>query len=255
MISLLAGSVFAQSWDSKALDKSPRKKEWVKVKQGDRTIHCFVVSPEKSNKSTTVLIVHGERGLSDWVRLLADQIAAAGYLAVAPDLLSGMGPNGGKTADFEDVSAAMEAFLALPVDQAQKDLLATAGMASALPLSNGKIVVAAYRGGAPSAAAAAPKLANLKGVYFFSGFIPENLIAKIEAPVYGFYGASDLRVAKELPKLKSAMAAAGVTFDAVTYPDAHYAFMREGGRPDGQVADRKAQSEAWKRWMELLAKY
>src|ERR1700742_274283 len=85
-------SAFAQDWAKEKLDKSPRHGEWVDVKNGDRTIHCFVVYPEVKNPATTVLLIHEIFGLSDWARSEADEFAAAGYVAIAPDLLSGMAP-------------------------------------------------------------------------------------------------------------------------------------------------------------------
>ena len=75
------------------LDKSPRHHEWVQVKRGERTIHGFVVYPEVSGKVGAVLVIHENKGLTDWVRSVADQLAEAGYIAIAPDLLSGAGPN------------------------------------------------------------------------------------------------------------------------------------------------------------------
>src|SRR5471030_3542567 len=96
-----ASAASAQDFVKKRLDNSPRHHEWVKVKQGDRTVHCFVVYPEVKNKATAVLVIHENKGLTDWVRSVADQLAEAGYIAIAPDLLSGMGPNGGKTSDIK----------------------------------------------------------------------------------------------------------------------------------------------------------
>src|SRR5688572_1576636 len=94
---LTSSSAFAQDWATAKLEKSPRHHEWVKVKQGDREVHCFVVFPEVKDKAGAVVVIHENRGLTDWVRLVADQLAAAGYIAIAPDLLSGMAPGGGKT--------------------------------------------------------------------------------------------------------------------------------------------------------------
>src|SRR3989454_2423786 len=90
----------AQEWAKTALEKSPRHREWVTVKHDNRAVETFVVYPESKSKAPVVLIIHEIFGMTDWVQDLADQVAAAGYLAVAPDLLSGMGPNGGRSRDF-----------------------------------------------------------------------------------------------------------------------------------------------------------
>src|SRR5881227_1758201 len=87
----------AQDWARQQLEKSPRHREWVTVKHDGRAVETFVVYPESKEKTPVVLSIHEIFGLSDWVEDLADQVAAAGYIAVAPDLLSGAGPNGGRT--------------------------------------------------------------------------------------------------------------------------------------------------------------
>src|SRR5580704_17910789 len=89
----------AQDWARAALVKSPRHREWVTVKHDGRSVETFVVYPESKGKTPVVLIIHEIFGMTDWVQDLADQVAAAGYIAVAPDLLSGMGPNGGRSSD------------------------------------------------------------------------------------------------------------------------------------------------------------
>src|SRR5216684_9079869 len=98
----------AQDWAKATLEKSPRHREWVTVKHGDRSVETFVVYPESNRKTPVVLVIHEIFGMTDWAQDLADQVAAAGYIAVAPDLLSGMGPNGGRSTDFAE-GKAMEA--------------------------------------------------------------------------------------------------------------------------------------------------
>ena len=100
---VVAPIAFAQDWAKATLEKSPRHGEWVTVKHGDRAVETFVVYPESKSKTPVVLIIHEIFGMTDWVQDLADQVAAAGYIAVAPDLLSGMGPSGGRTGSFYDV--------------------------------------------------------------------------------------------------------------------------------------------------------
>ena len=94
-----------QDWAKQRLAKSTRKQEWVKVKQGTREVNSLVVHPASKGKTTAVIVIHENGGLTDWVQSLADQVAEAGYLAIAPDLLSGMGPNGGGTSSLPDRNA------------------------------------------------------------------------------------------------------------------------------------------------------
>src|SRR5579864_9301460 len=97
-------SAIAQDWARAKVEKSPRHREWVTVKHDGRSVETFVAYPESKDKRPVVLVIHEIFGLSDWVQDLADQLAEAGYIAVAPDLLSGMGPNGGRTNAFASQS-------------------------------------------------------------------------------------------------------------------------------------------------------
>ncbi len=114
------------------------------VKSGDRTVHSFPVYPEVKNKALAVIVIHENRGLTDWVRSVADQLAEAGYIAMAPDLLSGMAPGGGRTGDFTDGSAIGEAFAKLSPEQVTADLSAVADHVKKLPAANGKVAVAGF---------------------------------------------------------------------------------------------------------------
>src|SRR5947209_8438637 len=107
----------AQDWAKQSLAKSPRHQEWVQVKHDGRTVQAFVVYPEIKTKAPAVVVIHEIFGMSDWVQSLTDELAAAGYIAIAPDLLSGMGPNGGRTKDIPDGSAVREAISKLPPEQ------------------------------------------------------------------------------------------------------------------------------------------
>src|SRR5262249_23061404 len=144
-VMLMAGQVRAQDWAKARLDKSPRHQEFVKVKQGDREIQSFIVFPEVKDKATAVLVIHEIFGLSDWVRSVADQLAEAGYIAIAPDLLSGMGPKGGGTSDFSGGrDGVMKAVSSLPPKQVTADLNAVAEYVGKLPACNGKVVVGGF---------------------------------------------------------------------------------------------------------------
>ena len=144
-------SASAQDWAKARLDSSPRHAEWVEVKNGSRIVRCFVVYPEVKNPAPAVLVIHEIFGLTDWARGVADQLAAAGYIAIAPDLLSGMGPGGGGTSAYPDRDAVTKAVSGLPADQVTGDLNAAADYVKTLPSCNGKLVVSGFCwGGAQS---------------------------------------------------------------------------------------------------------
>ena len=80
------------------LNHSPRHGEWVKVDAGGGdSVRTWVVYPERRDKAPVVIVIHEIFGLTDWARGVADQLAAEGFIAIAPDLLTGKGPNGGGT--------------------------------------------------------------------------------------------------------------------------------------------------------------
>ena len=133
----------AQDWAKAQLAKSPRHSEWVTVKHETRAVETFVVYPESKDKRPVVLVIHEIFGMTDWVEDLADQVAAAGYIAVAPDLLSGMGPNGGRSSSFAE-GKTMEAVSKLNPDQVTADLNAAADYALKIPGANGKLFVAGF---------------------------------------------------------------------------------------------------------------
>lgn len=245
----------AQDWAKARLEKSPRHHEWVKINQGGREIHCFLAFPEIKDKATAVVVIHENRGLTDWVRSVADQLAEAGYLAIAPDLLSGAGPNGGKTSDFPSESAATEAIYALKPDQVTADLKAVATFVTRLPAANGKLAVAGFCWGGAQSFRFATSEKNLKSAFVFYGTGPDKQedVARINCPVYGFYGGNDERVNATIPKSEELMQKAGKSYEPLKYEGAGHGFMRAGEDPANTVeANKKARDQAWKRLKETL---
>ena len=264
----MASAPAAGNWAKAALDKSPRHREWVNVKSGNRTVSAFVVYPEVKEKATSVVVIHEIFGMSDWVELEADELAAAGYIAIAPDLLSGMGSKGGGTSDFAgDNDAIGKAIRDLPPDQITADLNATADYVSHLPAANGKVAVAGFCWGGGESFRFATNRPSLAAAFVFYGPGPESpeAIAAIKAPVYGFYAGNDARIGATVPKTQEQMKAAGKVYDVVTYAGAGHGFMRAGDAPpppphadpqtkEAYAGNKKARDEAWVRWKGVLGK-
>jgi carboxymethylenebutenolidase len=254
LFTLGALTLGAQEWARQKVDKSPRHREWVTVKHDGRSVETFVVYPESSKKAPVVLIIHEIFGMTDWVEDLADQVAEAGYIAVAPDLLSGMGPNGGRTTSFGPGKVG-EAIGKLPPDQITADLNAVADYGLKLPASDGKLFVAGFCYGGSQAFRFATNRPDLKAAFvFYGGPPPKDAMERIKAPVYGFYGGNDARIGATIPETKENMKAAVKTYEPVTYEGAGHGFMRAGEDPAGTEANRKARDEAWARWKALLKK-
>jgi carboxymethylenebutenolidase len=252
---LAAHPASAQDWARANLAKSPRHGEWVTVKHGDRAVQTFVVYPESKDKRPVVLIIHEIFGLSDWAQELADEVAAAGYIAVAPDLLSGMAPNGGRTSDFAE-GKVMEAVSKLDPDQVTADLNAAADYALKIPAANGKLFVAGFCWGGSQTWRFATNRPDLSAAFvFYGGPPPQDSMARIKAPVYGFFAGNDARIGAMIPDAITQMKAAGKTFEPVTYDGAGHGFMRAGEAPDATEPNAKARADAWARWKALLKKY
>ncbi|HXH93028.1 MAG TPA: dienelactone hydrolase family protein [Thermoanaerobaculia bacterium] len=253
-------------WAKAHLASSPRHREWVNVKAGNRVVSCFVVYPEVKNKATAVILIHEIFGLSDWVQMEADEVAAEGYIAIAPDLLSGMGPKGGGTSDIGDVNAAVKVIGTLPPDQITSDLNAVADYVTKLPSANGKLAVAGFCWGGTQSFRFATNRPGLSAAFVFYGTGPDaESIARIKAPVYGFYAGNDARVGATIPATTELMKAAGKTYEPVTYEGAGHGFMRAGDAPpppataeakarDAYAGNKKARDAAWVRWTALLKK-
>jgi len=252
--SLVAGG---QDWAKRRLEKSPRHGEWVQVKNGSRTVNSFIVYPEVKNRATAILVIHEIFGLTDWARSVADQLAQAGYIAIAPDLLSGAGPNGGGSSEFTDRGSVGQAIGKLPPEQITADLNAVADYVAKLPASNGKVAVAGFCWGGGQSFRFATNRPGLAAAFVFYGPGPDSAdaVAKIKAPVYGFYGGNDARIGATIPKTQELMKAANKFYEPVNYEGAGHGFMRAGEDPTNTVeANKKAHDEAWTRWLGLLKK-
>jgi carboxymethylenebutenolidase len=269
-VSFLASTAAAQDWAKAILEKSPRHGEWVQVKHDNRTVHAFVVYPESKQKAPVVIVIHEIFGMTDWVRTVADRLAENGYIAIAPDFLSGMAPNGGKSSDFPSVDAAREANSKLDADQVTADLNAVADYGKKLPAANGKLAVVGFCWGGSQSFRFATNRKDLSAAFVFYGGPPKDFSA-ITAPVYGFYGGDDARIDATIPDTVTAMKSAGKKYDPVTYEGAGHGFMRAGQDPaadaaikntaddadskkahDRAVANKKAREEGWQRWLQLL---
>lgn len=246
----------AQDWAKARIEKSPRHLEWVKVKHGTREVDCFVAYPEVKKKATAVIVIHEIYGLTDWVRGVTDQLAEAGYIAIAPDLLSGMAPGGGGSPEFGASDAARKAIGTLPPNQITADLNAVLDYVVKLPACNGKVAVAGFCWGGGQTFRFANNNNTIKAAFPFYGSAPdeEQGVAKIACPVYGFFAENDARVNTTLPPASEWMKKAKKTFEPVTYDGGGHGFMRAGEAPDASDGNKKAREAAWKRWKKLLAK-
>jgi carboxymethylenebutenolidase len=233
LVCLSGYSMYAQDWAKARLEKSPRHREQVVVNHDGRALATLVVYPETKDKKPVVLLIHDSAGVTDWFDSFADQVAAMGYVALAPDLLTGKG---------------------LPADkQVTADLNAVADYGIKLSASNGTLFVAGIGwGGAQSFRFAADR-SNVAAALVFCGASPDkDSIARVKGSIFGFYAADDQRVNATVPQAQSAAKAADVVFETVTYDGVGPGFMQAGDAPDAKPADKLARGYALERMKSVL---
>ena len=229
----------------KAVQGSPRHGEWVDVPFEDgKTIKTWVVYPERADAAPVVLVIHEIFGMSDWVRGVADSLAAQGFVALAPDLLSGMGPGGGGTDSFAE-GEVRQAIRKVTPEMANARLDAIAKYAVGLPSTTDAVGVVGFCwGGSGSFNYAAHAPDHLKAAVVFYGTAPADVSA-IKVPVLGNYGGDDARVTSTVEPTKAAMDKAAKGYEPHVYAGAGHGFLRQQTGRDG--ANAKAAEEAWAR--------
>lgn len=239
-----------------ALEKSPRHGEYadVVVPGSDQKIRTWLVYPERKDKAPVVLVIHEIFGLSDWIRAVADQLAAEGYIAVAPDLLSGKGPGGGGTDSVASRDDVVKLVRTLTPEETIARLNAVRAYAIKLPAANGKVATVGFcwGGSASFAYAAAQPDLNAAVVYYGTPADASGL-AKIKAPVAGFYGGDDARVTATVEPTTAEMKRLGKTYEPHIYEGAGHGFLRAQSGKDG--ANLKATQQAWPATLAFFKKY
>jgi len=242
----------AQDWAKARLEASPRHREYVAIKHDNRTVQALVVYPEVSAKAPVVILIHEIFGLSDWAKEMADELAGEGFIVVAPDLISGSGPNGGGSAETPSQDDRVKLVSALDPAQVTADLDAAADYGKRLPASNGTLAVVGFCWGGGKSFAFATHRHDLGAAFVFYGPGPAD-VSGVTAPVYGFYAGNDARIGATVPGTVDAMKAAGKTFEPVTYEGAGHGFMRAGEDPTNTVAGNKtAREQGYAKLVKLL---
>ena len=257
---LIMGGIYAHA-DSHAnsakeqLEKSPRHGEWVKIStESGREVSAFIVFPEVKENATSVIVIHEIFGLTDWIRQVGDELAKAGFVAICPDFLSGMGPNGGGTDSFGGNNV-RRAIRDLDPDQITTDLKAVTKYVRDLPATTDAVAVSGFCWGGRQSFSFATNDNSLKAAFVFYGSPPDAAaLGKITCPVYGFYGESDNRINSTIESTKASAESAGITYEPMIYSGVGHGFLRRGMAADASEAQKTITSEAWERWVNLLNK-
>jgi len=228
---------------------STLKKEFVNIPVGDVMVHTWIEYPEGNGKAPVVVVMQHGPGLDDWQRALADQLASQGFIAVAADLYSGLGPNGGNYDSFEGTDAAMRASARLTPEEAMRRYKAAYDYGMKLPRANGKSASLGFCAGGTYSFRFAAEVPEVNAAVVFYGTQPaEALMAKIKAPVLQFFGDDDARVTATMEPTQAAMKKLGKDYEAHSYPHATHGFMEYqdvGGNPG-------AVSDSWPRAIAFL---
>ena len=234
------------------LNRSPRHGELATVDAAGTPVRVWVVHPERKDDAPVVIVIHEIFGLTDWIRAVADQLAADGFVAVAPELLSGKGPNGGGTEAFADRDAVTRAVSGLPREEVIARLDAVRAWALKLPgAGKASATIGFCWGGATSFAYAAGR-PDLKAAVVYYGTPPADL-ASVRAPVLGVYGGDDARVTAAIDPTRAKMQELGKTYETHVYEGAGHGFLRAQSGQGG--ANRKASEQAWPQTLGFLRRY
>jgi carboxymethylenebutenolidase len=235
------------------LNSSPRHGEWAVIEDGDDLIRAWVVYPERSTPAPVVVVIHEIYGLTDWIRSVADQLAADGFLAVAPDLLSGKGPGGGGT-ESVDRDGAVGLVRGLEAAEVNRRLTAAARYGTGLSAATSRFATLGFCwGGRVSFAygAANPELAA--AVVYYGSSPEEAVLSQVSAPVLGLYGEDDARVNTTIEPAAEVLKRLGRSYETHIFPGAGHGFLRAQDGREG--ANRRAAEQAWPLTVEFLRRH
>ncbi len=238
-----------------ALERSPRHGEWVDVKTPEgASLRTWIVYPERKDKAPVVIVIHEIYGLTDWIRSVADRLAADGFIAVAPDLLSGKGPGGGGTDSLASSDDVVKLVRALTPADVTARLNAVRDYAVKLPAAGGKTATLGFCwGGAQSFAYATQQPALSAAVVYYGSSPAQPDLARLQAPVLGLYGGDDARVNATIAPAEAETKRLGKTYEPNVYEGAGHGFLRQQEGRDG--ANLKASRQAWPRTIAFLKEH
>ncbi|MDE0265027.1 MAG: dienelactone hydrolase family protein [Bryobacterales bacterium] len=242
-----------------ALNNSPRHGEWIDIGEGRSganrwgdTIRSWIVYPERATRAPVIVVIHEIFGLTDWIRAVADQFAAEGFIAIAPDLLSGHGADGGGTpADRQQAIALVRS---LRVEDTTRRLSAVARYGLSLPASSGKFGAVGFCWGGSTSFNFAANEEDLDAAVVYYGSSPNRtMLGRVEAPVLGLYGGDDARVNATIPDAMREMRRLGKFYEPHQFAGAGHGFLRQQSARDG--ANMSATKAAWAKTVEFFRQY
>ena len=251
------------------LAASPRHGEWVKLawEPGSAdSLMAWIVYPSTSNARTpVVVVVHEIFGLSTWVRGVADQVAADGFIAIAPDLVSRV--RGGPSTTELSGDSARKLIAGVSTAERNRGIIASARYAMSQPSAAPRYAVIGYCWGGSTVWAHAVNGGTTGysggvayyGLPYMDGAVPNrDSLAKITKPLMLLSGSKDARIGAAMPAVDSTMKALGKSYLGINYQGAIHGFLRAQNDPKPQrdeaeeQANLTATKDAWPRTLEFL---
>lgn len=251
------------------LDNSPRWEEWARVREGKDALNVWMVFPERLDEAPVVIVLHDKFGLTDWVCAVADRLAAEGFIAIVPDLLSGKAP-GGYGSIAVDTETAASLVSSLSLDEVNRRLDAVVGHTGSLkkrsvragikpqnqivPAPSGKIGVVGFGwGGAVSFQYAAVQPSLNAAVAYYGASPAASVLANLQAPVLALYGGNDAPINATIRDAEAEMRKLGKHYEKVIYEGADHGFLRR--QTGGGGGNGKASQQAWIRTVQFLKQH
>lgn len=224
------------------LASSPRHGEWVMIPAGTDSVRAWLVYPERKTSAPVVVVVHEIYGLTPWVRAVADQLAADGFIAIAPDLLTSKNlPN---PTDSVPANLATAAIRTLDPADVHRQISAAANYAMALPSAVKRYGIVGFCWGGGVSFEHAVRSPSLGASVIYYGTSPRSeSLSSVNAPVLGLYGGNDARVNATIAPADSTMRALGKTYTHHIYDGAGHGFLRQQSGQNG--ANLTATQQAW----------
>jgi carboxymethylenebutenolidase len=237
------------------LEKSPRHGEYADVPvPGESPIRAWIVYPERKDKAPVVIVIHEIFGLSDWIRNVADQLARDGFIAIAPDLITGKGPNGGGTESVSSRDDVVALVRTLTPQEVDARLNAVRAYGIKLPAANGKTAAIGFCWGGATSFRYATVQPDVNAAVVYYGTSPDTAsLANLKAPVLGLYGGDDARVNATIEPATAELKKLGKSYEPQLFDGAGHGFLR--AQADRNGANRVAAEKAWPRTIEFLKQH